>query len=169
VDAGIPLGVVSKMLRPSKVGIIVDLYRYLSRETATAAADTGVAVLDAAPAELAAERAVDASDPFETAATAATTCRARPRSKAELKWPRQPRVVSPDTLELLNHDRCLTVRRRPGRHLLRLLELALVSDTTRWSISPVARSSSRSGSRARRCTSAPAGARAPPTAAAAAG
>ena len=49
--------VVSKMLRHSAVGITVDLYGHLSRETATAAADTYGAVLDAAAAGLAAERA----------------------------------------------------------------------------------------------------------------
>jgi len=36
----VPLAVVSKMLRHSAVGITVDLHGHLSRETATAAADT---------------------------------------------------------------------------------------------------------------------------------
>lgn len=59
--SGVPLAVVSKMLRHSKISITVDLYGHLSRETSTAAADMYGAVLDAAAAELAAERAVAAA------------------------------------------------------------------------------------------------------------
>jgi hypothetical protein len=40
IGAGVPLALVSTMLRHSKVGITVDLYGHLSRETSTAAADT---------------------------------------------------------------------------------------------------------------------------------
>lgn len=58
IASGVPLAVVSKMLRHSKISMTVDLYGHLSRETSTAAADTYGAVLDAAAAELAAERAV---------------------------------------------------------------------------------------------------------------
>lgn len=57
LNSGVPLAVVSKMLRHSKISMTVDLYGHLSRETSTAAADTYGAVLDAAAAELAAERA----------------------------------------------------------------------------------------------------------------
>lgn len=55
--SGVPLAVVSKMLRHAKVSITVDLYGHLSRETSTAAADIYGAVLDAAAAEHEAERA----------------------------------------------------------------------------------------------------------------
>ncbi len=57
LSSGVPLAVVSKMLRHSKISMTVDLYGHLSRETSTAAADTYGAVLDAATAELAAEQA----------------------------------------------------------------------------------------------------------------
>ena len=49
------------MLRHSKVAITVDLYGHLSQETSTAAADMYGAVLDAAAAELANERATAAA------------------------------------------------------------------------------------------------------------
>lgn len=55
--AGVPLALVSKTLRHSKVGITADLYAHLTREAALAAADQLGDVLDAAAAELASERA----------------------------------------------------------------------------------------------------------------
>ena len=54
---GVPLPLVSKTLRHSKVGITADLYGHLTNEAAIAAADTLGGVLDAAAAELASERA----------------------------------------------------------------------------------------------------------------
>lgn len=54
--SGVPLAVASKMLRHSQVGITADLYGHLTREASHAAADGLAAVLDAAAAELAAER-----------------------------------------------------------------------------------------------------------------
>lgn len=56
--SGVPLAVASKMLRHSQVGITADLYGHLTREASHAAADGLGAVLDAAAAELAAERAM---------------------------------------------------------------------------------------------------------------
>jgi integrase len=56
--SGVPLAVASKMLRHSQVGITADLYGHLTREASQAAADGLAAVLDAAAAELAAERAL---------------------------------------------------------------------------------------------------------------
>lgn len=59
--AGVPLALVSKTLRHAKVGITADLYGHLTRETAHAAADGLGAALDAAAAELAGERAMQAA------------------------------------------------------------------------------------------------------------
>lgn len=56
LTSGVPLPVASKMLRHSQVGITSDLYGHLTHEASTAAADGLGAVLDAAAAELAAER-----------------------------------------------------------------------------------------------------------------
>jgi integrase len=56
--SGVPLPLASKMLRHSQVGITADLYGHLTREASLAAADSLGAVLDAAAAELAAERAM---------------------------------------------------------------------------------------------------------------
>lgn len=56
--SGVPLPLASKMLRHSKTGITADLYGHLTRETSLAAADGLGAVLDAAAAELASERAM---------------------------------------------------------------------------------------------------------------
>lgn len=55
--AGVPLALVSKVLRHSQVGITADIYGHLTRETTHAAADVLGATLDAAAAELAGERA----------------------------------------------------------------------------------------------------------------
>jgi hypothetical protein len=57
IESG-PLAVASKMLRHSQVGITADLYGHLTRGASQAAADGLAAVLDAAAAELAAERAM---------------------------------------------------------------------------------------------------------------
>ena len=59
--AGVPLALVSKTLRHSKVGITADLYAHLTRESALAAADSLGGVLDAAAAALASERAAHAA------------------------------------------------------------------------------------------------------------
>lgn len=61
--AGVPLAIVSKMLRHSKVGITADLYGHLVPEVATEAADAMGAVLDAAATERRAERAATTSRP----------------------------------------------------------------------------------------------------------
>lgn len=58
IASGVPLAVASKMLRHSQVGITADLYGHLTREASHAAADGLAAVLDAAAAELASERAI---------------------------------------------------------------------------------------------------------------
>lgn len=58
IASGVPLPVASKMLRHSQVGITADLYGHLTREASHAAADGLAAVLDAAAAELANERAM---------------------------------------------------------------------------------------------------------------
>ncbi len=58
IASGVPLAVASKMLRHSQVGITADLYGHLTREASHAAADGLAAVLDAAAAELVAERAM---------------------------------------------------------------------------------------------------------------
>ena len=59
--SGVPLAVVSKVLRHTQVSITADLYGHLSREIATSAADTFGAALDAAAAERTAEQAARAS------------------------------------------------------------------------------------------------------------
>lgn len=58
IVSGVPLAVASKMLRHSQVGITSDLYGHLTREASHSAADGLAAVLDAAAAELVAERAM---------------------------------------------------------------------------------------------------------------
>jgi integrase len=57
ITAGVPLPLVSKTLRHATSGITADLYGHLTAEAALAAADSLGAVLDAAAAELANERA----------------------------------------------------------------------------------------------------------------
>lgn len=54
ISAGVPLALVSKTLRHSKVSITVDLYGHLTHEAAQAAADSLGGVLDAATARRAA-------------------------------------------------------------------------------------------------------------------
>ncbi|MBV8539080.1 MAG: site-specific integrase [Pseudonocardiales bacterium] len=61
LTSGVPLPLVSKTLRHSQTGITADLYGNLTREAATAAADSLGAVLDAAAAELANERSAHAA------------------------------------------------------------------------------------------------------------
>jgi integrase len=61
LTAGVPLALVSKVLRHATSGITVDLYGHLTAEAALAAADSLGTVLDAAAAELAAERAARAA------------------------------------------------------------------------------------------------------------
>lgn len=61
ITAGVPLALVSKTLRHSRVGITVDLYGHLTEEAAQAAADSLGAVLDGA----AADRVVRRSEPRE--------------------------------------------------------------------------------------------------------
>ena len=56
IGSGVPLAVVSKVLRHTQVSITADLYGHLTPEIATSAADTFGAALDAARAEHAAER-----------------------------------------------------------------------------------------------------------------
>jgi hypothetical protein len=46
--AGVPMAIVSKMLRHSSIGITVDIYGHLSEDTARAASDAMGALLDAA-------------------------------------------------------------------------------------------------------------------------
>jgi hypothetical protein len=58
---GVPLALVSKVLRHTKLSITSDLYSHLTRETSTAAVDAVAAALDAAAAEAAAERAMRAA------------------------------------------------------------------------------------------------------------
>lgn len=57
IAAGVPLALVSKTLRHSKVGITSDIYGHLTREAASAAADSLGDVLDAATAAHAARTA----------------------------------------------------------------------------------------------------------------
>ncbi len=57
ITAGVPLALVSKTLRHSQVGITSNLYGHLTHEAAQAAADSLVAVLDAASTRLSARRA----------------------------------------------------------------------------------------------------------------
>ena len=61
LTAGVPLALVSKVLRHATSGITVDRYGHLTAEAALAAADSLGTVLDAAAAELAAERAARAA------------------------------------------------------------------------------------------------------------
>jgi len=56
IAAGVPLPIVSKMLRHSKVGITADLYGHLTQEVSVQAADAMGAALDAAAAESSAEQ-----------------------------------------------------------------------------------------------------------------
>jgi len=65
---GVPLALASKVLRHATSGITVDLYGNLTAEAALAAADSLGTVLDAAAAELAAERVTraGASSPSES-------------------------------------------------------------------------------------------------------
>jgi len=65
IAAGVPLALVSKVLRHSKTAITADLYSHLTRESSLAAADSLGDVLDAAAAELAGERAATAVRPHE--------------------------------------------------------------------------------------------------------
>lgn len=51
IGSGVPLAIVSKVLRHTQVSITADLYGHLSREIATSAADTFGAALDAVAAE----------------------------------------------------------------------------------------------------------------------
>jgi hypothetical protein len=67
--AGVPMAIVSKMLRHSSIGITVDTYGHLSEETARTASDAIGALLDAA-FERAANKAADTSGDH-TATTAA--------------------------------------------------------------------------------------------------
>lgn len=55
ISSGVPLPIVSKTLRHSRVGITADLYGHLTREVAVEAADAMGAALDAAAAERKAE------------------------------------------------------------------------------------------------------------------
>lgn len=57
LTAGVPLALVSKTLRHSRVGITADLYGHLTEEAAQAAADSLGSVLDGAAASRAAARA----------------------------------------------------------------------------------------------------------------
>lgn len=68
VTEGVPLALASKVLRHPTSGITVDLYGHLTAEAALAAADSLGTVLDAAAAELAAERVTraGASSPSES-------------------------------------------------------------------------------------------------------
>lgn len=52
ISQGVPLAIVSKMLRHSRVSITADLYGHLTREAAVQAADAMGGALDAAAAEL---------------------------------------------------------------------------------------------------------------------
>jgi hypothetical protein len=61
LTSGVPLPLVSKILRHAQTGITADLYGHLTAEAALAAADSLGAVLDAAAAELANERAARAA------------------------------------------------------------------------------------------------------------
>jgi integrase len=61
LTAGVPLALASKVLRHATSGITVDLYGHLTAEAALAAADSLGTVLDAAAAELTAERATRAA------------------------------------------------------------------------------------------------------------
>jgi hypothetical protein len=61
LTAGVPLALASKVLRHATSGITVDLYGHLTPEAALAAADSLGTVLDAAAAELAAERSARAA------------------------------------------------------------------------------------------------------------
>jgi len=61
IAAGVPLPLVSKTLRHAASAITADLYGHLTNESALAAADGLGAVLDAAAAELASERAARAA------------------------------------------------------------------------------------------------------------
>jgi integrase len=61
LTSGVPLPLVSKILRHAQTGITADLYGHLTKEAALAAADSLGAVLDAAAAELANERAARAA------------------------------------------------------------------------------------------------------------
>ena len=72
IAAGVPLPLVSKVLRHAASGITADLYGHLTKESALAAADGLGAVLDAEAAKLAcdrAERAATAVRPHDLAAS----------------------------------------------------------------------------------------------------
>jgi len=104
--AGVPMAIVSKMLRHSSIGITVDTYGHLSEETARTASDAIGALLDAALDQAAKTAADTASDRTATTATAgAATERATAaaeKTKAQVKrgGPRgdrthNPRIKSP--------------------------------------------------------------------------
>ena len=61
--AGVPMAIVSKMLRHSSIGITVDTYGHLSEDTARTASDAMAAALDQA-LETAAAAAGDYSEPL---------------------------------------------------------------------------------------------------------
>jgi hypothetical protein len=100
--AGVPMAIVSKMLRHSSIGITVDTYGHLSEETARTASDAIGALLDAA-FEKAANAAGDHTATTPTAAGAVGTTQTTPEgTKAQVRHggPRgdrthNPRIKSP--------------------------------------------------------------------------
>jgi integrase len=106
LSAGVPMAIVSKMLRHSSIGITVDTYGHLSEETARTASDAIGALLDAAFDQAAKKAADTARDHIATtAATGAAGKGLAPtpeRVKAQVKRggprgdrTRNPRIKSP--------------------------------------------------------------------------
>ena len=73
--AGVPMAIVSKMLRHSSIRITVDTYGHLSEETARTASDAIGALLDAAFDQAANTVADTAGDHTATTATAGAATR----------------------------------------------------------------------------------------------
>jgi hypothetical protein len=78
LGSGVPLPLVSKVLRHSQLSITSDLYGHLTPEIARGAADTFGAALDAAGAERAAEQAITAATAKINAKINATAPNLRP-------------------------------------------------------------------------------------------
>jgi hypothetical protein len=102
LSAGVPMAIVSKMLRHSSIGITVDTYGHLSEETARTASDAIGALLDAAfekAAQPAGDHTATTAAPG-AAKTGSETTAERAKAQVKIGGPRgdrthNPRIKSP--------------------------------------------------------------------------
>ena len=90
-----PLSLVSKTLRHSKMAITVELYGHLTIEAAHAASDALATALGVAPAERAAERKIRAAPAVRPHARDDVRQRVIPARDPQVNALAQPRSVSP--------------------------------------------------------------------------